>query len=82
MAQLIQIGNSKGIRIPKALIEQAALENKELELKLVKEGLLIKTVSQARQGWQEAISAALKENQDLKDEAWLETDLDAELTKL
>jgi len=82
MAQLIQIGNSKGIRIPKALIEQAELENKELELKLVKEGLLIKTVSQARQGWQEAISAALKENKELMDETWLEADLDAELTKL
>ncbi len=41
MAELIQIGNSKGVRIPKALVEQAGLENSELELKVVKNGLLI-----------------------------------------
>ena len=82
MAQLIQIGNSKGIRIPKALIEQADLENKQLELKIVKDGLLIKIQPNPRQGWQEAITKALEQNQTLADNDWLEADLDSELKKL
>ena len=41
MANLVKIGNSQGIRIPKALIEQAHLEDKELKLQIVKDGLLV-----------------------------------------
>ena len=54
MAQLVQIGNSRGIRIPKALIEQAGLENRELELKVLEEGLLVLPVRVGRQGWEAA----------------------------
>ena len=41
MATLVRIGNSQGVRIPKAIIEQAQLENKELEFKIIDDGLLI-----------------------------------------
>lgn len=82
MSQLIRIGNSKGIRIPKTLIDQADLENKQLELKIVKEGLLIKTHPKPRQGWQEAVSKALEQNQILTDDDWLEADLDTDFKKL
>jgi len=58
MAHLIRIGNSQGIRIPKPIIEQAELEDKELVFKVVEESLLIQPVSKARQGWAEAIEAA------------------------
>ena len=75
MAELIQIGNSKGVRIPKTLIEQAGLENGELELKVVRGGLLIKPVRQARQGWGEAVAAALEKGEVVYDRAWLEADL-------
>ena len=34
MASLIKIGNSQGVRIPKLLIEQAQLENRELSLEV------------------------------------------------
>ena len=53
MTTLISIGNSKGIRIPKAIIEQAKLNNKELEFKVLDDGLLIKPVDQPRKGWKE-----------------------------
>ena len=81
MAQLIKIGNSKGIRITKALIEQADLENKVLELEVVNEGLLIKTRKRARQDWHEAIDKALEQEQRLDDD-WLNADLDTELDDL
>ncbi len=61
MPQLIQIGNSRGIRIPKSLIQQAGLEAKELEFIPVEDGLLIKPVNyQVRQGWEKQIKEALQ----------------------
>jgi len=40
MKQLIAIGNSQGIRIPKPLIKQAKLENTELEFIVIDKGFL------------------------------------------
>lgn len=77
MAELVQIGNSKGVRIPKALIEQAGLEGSALELKVVRGGLLIRPVRQPRQGWDEAIRAAVERGEVSYDHAWLEADLDS-----
>lgn len=82
MAELIQIGNSKGVRIPKVLIEQAGLEGRVLELKVVREGLLIQPVRQPRQGWDEAVKAAVARGEVDYDRAWLEAGLDGELTEV
>ena len=82
MAELIQIGNSKGVRIPKTLIEQAGLEHGELELKVVRGGLLIKPVKRPRQGWGEATNAAVERGEIGYDRDWLEADLDGELNTL
>jgi antitoxin MazE len=57
MARLIRIGNSRGIRIPKALLDQADLEGRELELRLVDDGLLVTPAARARHGWQAAFEA-------------------------
>ncbi len=54
MTQLIQIGNSRGIRIPKPLIEGAELEGCELELRIVPEGLLVTPATKDRHGWKTA----------------------------
>ena len=51
--RLIQIGNSRGIRIPKPLIEEAGLED-EVVLSVVGTGLMIEGVSCLRAGWSEA----------------------------
>ncbi len=79
MAELIQIGNSKGVRIPKALIEQAGLGEGKLELKVVREGLLIRPVRAPREGWREAIEVALERGEVAYDQEWLEAELDSEL---
>lgn len=51
MTNLIKIGNSQGIRIPKVLIEQAGLQDKSLSLSVVENGLLIEAKATHRQGW-------------------------------
>ena len=51
--RLIQIGNSRGIRIPKPLIEEAGLED-EVVLSVVGTGLMIEGASCLRAGWSEA----------------------------
>ena len=47
---IISIGNSKGIRIPKAILEQCRF-NKEAELEVQGNALLIKPVKKVREGW-------------------------------
>ena len=60
MPHLIKIGNSQGVRIPKPLLQQAKLENVELEFVLVEEGLLVAPVrKKPRQDWAERIAQAL-----------------------
>ncbi len=39
--QLTRIGNSLGVRIPKAILRLAGIEGRRLELKLVDDGLLL-----------------------------------------
>ncbi|NDA62974.1 MAG: AbrB/MazE/SpoVT family DNA-binding domain-containing protein [Chitinophagia bacterium] len=50
---LITIGNSKGIRIPKKIIEQYNMQN-TLELILKKEYIIIKPKHKAREGWEKS----------------------------
>ena len=60
-AKLIQIGNSKGIRLPKSLIEKYDL-SEELEILETDEGIIIKPVSSVRSGWEEQFKSANAEN--------------------
>ena len=52
MAQIIKIGNSQGIRIPKPIISLANLDNKELDFVVLDSGLLITSQKKARSGWE------------------------------
>jgi antitoxin MazE len=51
--KLVRIGNSRGVRIPKPLIEQAGLEE-EVELRVTEDGILIEPARAPRAGWAEA----------------------------
>ena len=77
MTSLIRIGNSRGVRIPKALIQQAKLADQELEFTVLKEGLLIKPIHrQSRQGWEKLIQEAVqKHGDDMVDAEWLSAPL-------
>ena len=52
MAQIIKIGNSQGIRIPKPIVSIANLENQELDFVILDSGLLITSEKKSRVGWQ------------------------------
>lgn len=76
MTTLIRIGNSQGVRIPKVIIEQAQLEDKELEFKVTDDGLLIQPVKKQREGWKEQFDKALSSQKASKaDQEWLEAPL-------
>ena len=49
----MRIGNSRGIRLPKPLIEQAGLSD-EVELEARKGAIVISPASGARAGWEDA----------------------------
>ncbi len=51
--EIVRIGNSRGVRIPKSFIEEAGLEN-EVELRLVDGGILVESAPVPRTGWAEA----------------------------
>ena len=66
-AKLVQIGNSRGIRLPKPMIEEAKL-NDEVDIH-VREGAIIITSSPMRRsGWAEAA----KQLHDRKDDVLLD----------
>lgn len=48
--RLIKIGNSRGIRIPEALLRAAGLGTR-LRLRVVDSGLLVESVDDPRAGW-------------------------------
>jgi antitoxin MazE len=56
-AELVRIGNSRGIRIPKPLIEQYGFGD-TVELLIEKDRLIITRSRPPRAGWQEAFTAA------------------------
>jgi antitoxin MazE len=60
--QIIQIGNSQGIRIPKVLLEESGIKG-EVGLELCPEGILIKNIEMPRARW-DAIFRALVEVED------------------
>jgi antitoxin MazE len=50
---VIKIGNSKGIRLTKALLERYKIKDK-VELIFEKNRIILKPVTKPRQGWDEA----------------------------
>jgi antitoxin MazE len=55
--RLVRIGNSRGVRIPKPLLEQAGLDD-EVELRVVEEGIVIAAARAPRAGWESAARLA------------------------
>lgn len=50
ITKVIKIGNSRGIRIPKCIIEQKGLED-EVELEVKKDSIIIKPVKKTKANW-------------------------------
>jgi len=56
-AELVRIGNSRGIRIPKPLIEQCGLRD-TVDLRVEEDRIIISSERKPREGWSEAFRAA------------------------
>jgi antitoxin MazE len=62
--RLIAIGNSRGVRLPKPLIEEAGLED-EVEIHARKGEIVIRPVRKLRSGWAEAAKLAHDRKEDV-----------------
>ncbi len=64
---LVKIGNSQGIRLPKSIIEQAGL-TAQLELEVSEGAITIRAAKCPRQGWEQAATACAESGDDRLDE--------------
>ena len=54
-ARVIKIGNSKGLRIPKPILEQTGImDDVEIEIEVEKNQIIIRPVKNVRDGWDAA----------------------------
>jgi antitoxin MazE len=64
-AQIIRIGNSQGIRIPKTMIEDGKLSG-EVELELHEDGILIRSLRKPRANWDSSFKSVSDIDDDLQ----------------
>lgn len=75
-AQIIQIGNSQGIRIPKVLLEETGISG-EVDLEAIPDGILIRNIRKPRGDWE----AIFKELAEMEDDLTLEGEPATEFDK-
>jgi antitoxin MazE len=64
ITQLIKVGNSRGIRIPKPLIQETGLTN-DVTIRADGGSIVISPVRAVRSGWQEAFNKMHANNDDV-----------------
>jgi antitoxin MazE len=60
---IVRIGNSRGIRLPKSVIDQCRLKD-SVELEVEGNALVIRPVHAPRRGWSEAFSGMARHGDD------------------
>ncbi len=66
MAHLIRIGNSFGVRIPQAILQEIGFKkNMNLVFNVTEDGLLISSEKQAREGWEQRFKSSKKRLENL-----------------
>ena len=60
---IIAIGNSKGVRFSKAILQQYEITD-AVELVLEKDHIIIKSVNKPRQGWEEKFETMHQDGED------------------
>ncbi len=65
--KLVRIGNSRGVRLPKVLIEQAGLEE-DVQLEVQGNTVVIRALASTRAGWAEAAAALAATKRGLLDD--------------
>lgn len=79
LTKIVPIGNSRGIRIPKAMLEHCGF-GEEVELQAKNGTLILRPVNTPRAGWAEAFAGmnAAKDDLIVQEEAPAGTTFDAE----
>lgn len=62
-ARIVRVGNSRGVRLPKALLDQAGLPN-DVELVAEPGRIVIEAATRPRAGWAEAARAMADRGED------------------
>ena len=62
--RIVRIGNSKGLRIPKPLLEQSGLDG-EVEISAEKDTLIVRPARRPRGGWAAAFQEMAKRGDDV-----------------
>jgi len=62
-ASIIKIGNSRGLRLPKAIIEQCGFDN-EVEIQVRNNEVIIRPIKRPRHDWEEAFKNMAKKGDD------------------
>jgi len=62
-ARLISIGNSQGVRLPKAVVEQAGLSDK-LDIEVSGDAVIIRSTKRPRESWAQAAAACHQAGED------------------
>jgi antitoxin MazE len=62
-ARIVKIGNSKGVRLPKPLLEQTGIKG-DVELEVGENQIVIRAISHPREGWDSAFKAMHKAGDD------------------
>jgi len=74
--KLVQIGNSRGVRLPKTVIEQAGLTT-DIEIAVHHNQIILRSAGEdsPRAGWEEQIKKTLAEHREEIDQEWLDAPL-------
>ncbi len=62
-SRIVQIGNSRGVRLPKVLLEEAQL-TEEVELEAAPGRIIVRKAAQPRAGWAAAAKKMRERNED------------------
>ena len=62
-ARVVKIGNSQGVRIPKPILEQTGIME-DVELKVEKNQIIIRPISNPRAGWDFAFKTMAEAHDD------------------
>ncbi|MCB0751395.1 MAG: AbrB/MazE/SpoVT family DNA-binding domain-containing protein [Ignavibacteriae bacterium] len=64
ITKVIKIGNSRGIRIPKTMIDQSGITDK-VEIETKENKIIIKGIPQKRKNWEAAFEKMAQNNDDI-----------------
>ncbi|UTC66037.1 MULTISPECIES: AbrB/MazE/SpoVT family DNA-binding domain-containing protein [unclassified Treponema] len=68
IVSLVPVGNSRGIRLPKHVLDKVSSADK-FEVEVSEKGILLKPVKdEPRKGWEEAFRKMHQDNEDLMEE--------------